>query len=90
MDYLREKKLLDDKRTALHEAERLSRDKAWGRKRISAHLECRLASAEAIEFALAQLPEDEATIKRHSPENPRRLATAGFEPELIEWFCSRA
>ncbi|MDQ2986708.1 MAG: RecX family transcriptional regulator [Armatimonadota bacterium] len=89
---LRDLKFVDDDRLAATEAERLSREKLWSRRRIRTHLEAR--GAELADSALALLPDDEAVAsklaaktRRHGPALARSLAAAGFDEHIVRSLC---
>ncbi|MCH8275129.1 MAG: regulatory protein RecX [Armatimonadetes bacterium] len=89
--FLRSKGMLHDFRLAAHLAERWTEEKCWGPLRVRAELERRDAPAEAIEDALASLPDETETARRFAaraksqkPETlARRLSAAGFSEECV-------
>ncbi|MBA3727388.1 MAG: RecX family transcriptional regulator [Armatimonadetes bacterium] len=91
LEYLRQKRIIDDVRLTRNEAARLARRKLWPRARISAVLEARGAPPEAIETALDTLPTEAAIAvlwaKKFKGDKLRlgtRLRAAGFDEDAVE------
>ena len=91
LDYLRQKRIIDDVRLTRNEADRLARRKLWPRARISAVLEARGAPVEAIEIAIDTLPSETDIailwVKKFKGDKTRmgtRLRAAGFDEDAVE------
>lgn len=89
---LRDLKFVDDARLAATVAERLSREKLWGKERIRATLESR--GATETDAALSYLEDDRdvaaklaARTNTSGPQLARRLAAAGFDEETVRLLC---
>jgi len=85
---------INDERYAIAVANRLSRTKLWGRRRIAADLRHRGACREAVSAAVDLLPEDSEVApllarksKKDGPALARRLAAAGYDHSLIRELC---
>jgi len=88
LDRLAEQGYLDDSKTAVAFVEqRLSRS-SEGRLRLRAELEKRGAPAEAIEEALAAVPEDDVEPAREAAERWQRLHPRG-EPAALARHLAR-
>ncbi len=93
IDYLHHKHVLkSEKAVAYAIAEQLANSKDFAPSRIAQELEARGASAEAIEFAIFNLPaEDELAAKalaglksKTLPQKARKLFALGYSEETIQ------
>jgi SOS response regulatory protein OraA/RecX len=96
LQFLVERRVLDDQKTTQRTAERYSGKRAAGREKIATELRERGAPEEALESVLTSLSDDEelermttlleAKMKRSDPraKGGRLLLSRGFEPDLVE------
>jgi regulatory protein len=88
LDRLTGQGYLDDRRTAAAFVEHRLESKAEGRLRLRAELEKRGAPAEAIDDALAVVPEDDLEPAREAAERWQRLHPRG-EPAALARHLAR-
>ena len=88
LDRLAGQGYLDDRKTAAAFVEHRLEHKAEGRLRLRAELEKRGAQAEAVEEALAAVPEDDLEPAREAAERWRRLHPRG-EPAVLAQRLAR-
>lgn len=93
MEILRQKRVINDKGLAIETAKKLSYTKFWSANRIREELLKRGAREEHVEAALEYLPPDEQVAGRLFPrlkgdykKRARRLASLGYEPEVIQSY----
>jgi len=89
LDRLTGQGYLDDRKTAVAFVEHRLEHKAEGRLRLRAELEKRGAPADAIEEALAAVPEDDAEPTREAAERWRRLHPRGKPAALAQHLARK-
>ena len=88
LDRLAEQGYLDDSKTAAAFVEHRLESKAEGRLRLRAELEKRGAAPDAVEEALAAVPEDDLEPAREAAERWQRLHPRG-EPAALARHLAR-
>jgi SOS response regulatory protein OraA/RecX len=88
--FLSEKRMLNDERLAIAVARNISYKKLLSRERIAAQLALRGAPIDAIDAAVATLPEDQYVAERlwkitkgDTSKRLRKLSSNGFDDDVI-------
>ena len=89
LDRLTEQRYLDDRKTAVAFVEHRLASKAEGRLRLRAELEKRGAPPDAVEEALAAVPDDDLEPTQEAAERWRRLHPHGKPTALAQHLARK-